>query len=737
MGKRINVKKLYLLCIVCYFLIGTSLYGQSSVARQWNELLLTGIRGDFARPTVHARNLMHLSIALYDTWAVFDNQATTYFLGKSVYGFDCPFEGIQSPQNLSAARTEAMSYAAYRIIYNRFLYSPRAFITIPAATQLLNDLGYDETITSTDYSTGSPAALGNYLAEQILKYGLQDGSNEGLGFENQYYQPANLPLEMDQSGNSIIMDPNRWQPLSLAEFIDQSGNPIPGGTPDFLSPEWGNVLPFALKETDLTTYTRDGSSYKVYHDPGLPPNIGINETWTDEYKWGFALVSAWGAHLDPADGVMIDISPASIGNNPPLPTSIPDYRSFYDFENGGDASQGHSINPKTGQPYTPQVVPRADYARVLAEFWADGPESETPPGHWFTILNYVNDHPQLIKKFRGQGELMDDLEWDVKSYFALAGAMHDAAISAWGIKGWYDYIRPVSAIRFMADHGQDSDPNAPNYHAEYGIPLTEGLIELVEIGDTLAGTNNENVGKVKLYTWKGPDYITNSDSTIAGVGWILGENWWPYQRPSFVTPPFAGYVSGHSTYSRAAAEVLTMLTGDEYFPGGLGEFHAPKNEFLVFEDGPSVDLTLQWATYRDASDQTSLSRIWGGIHPPADDIPGRLIGEKIGIAAFELAETYFTGKANLPTFEEEVTIFPNPLTTENNKLTIAINKDISTVEVNLYNIAGQKLWNKTTNIQSHLPYIIDLDFGHFPHGMYYLQLIGEDWNSTQKILIMK
>ena len=46
----------------------------------------------------------------------------------------------------------------------------------------------------------------------------------------------------------------------------------------------------------------------------------------------------------------------------------------------------------------------------------------------------------------------------------------------------------------------------------------------------------------------------------------------------------------------------------------------------MFEDGPSVDLTLQWATYRDAADQCSLSRIWGGIHPPADDIPGRLIG---------------------------------------------------------------------------------------------------------------
>lgn len=82
-----------------------------------------------------------------------------------------------------------------------------------------------------------------------------------------------------------------------------------------------------------------------------------------------------------------------------------------------------------------------------------------------------------------------------------------------------------------------------------------------------------------------------------------------------MSPPFAGYVSGHSTFSRAVAEVLTHATGDPFFPGGVGEFVAPRNDFLVFEDGPIVDVVLQWATYRDAADQCSLSRNWGGIHP--------------------------------------------------------------------------------------------------------------------------
>ena len=221
--------------------------------------------------------------------------------------------------------------------------------------------------------------------------------------------------------------------------------------------------------------------------------------------------------------------------------------------------------------------------------------------------------------------------------------MHDAAVTAWGIKGWYDYVRPISSLRAMADSGQSSVPNGTSYHMD-GIPLEPGYIEVVETSDALAGEDDEHVGKIKFLSWKGPTFITDPNVDEAGVDWILAENWWPYQRPTFVTPPFAGYISGHSTYSRSAAEVLTALTGDAYFPGGMSGFEVKANEFLVFEEGPSVDMTLQWATYRDASDQCSLSRIWGGIHPPADDIPGRLIGITIGTNAFNLAEKYFNNQ---------------------------------------------------------------------------------------------
>jgi hypothetical protein len=644
-GRNMNFRKtLISACLFASSLASEPAAAELSVARQWNDVLLSAIRNDLARPTVHARNLFHTSVVMYDTWAVFDSVAEPFLLGKRVDGFTCEFAGIRIPADRAAARAEAISFAAYRLLRHRFAHSPGAANSLREMDDLLSELGYDATMTSVDYTDGSPGALGNYVAECMINFGFQDGANEQGGYANTHYEPLNAPLAPDLHGNPGMLDPNRWQPLTFEVFIDQAGNIVTDQTPQFVSPEWGKVVPFSLEPSDRTIYERDGSEYWVYHDPGSPPFLDPLEggALSREFQWGFGLVALWSSQLDPADGVNWDISPASIGNIEDYPETFEEYRDFYDSLDGGDSGLGHPVNPHTNEPYKPQIVPRADYARVLAEFWADGPDSETPPGHWFTILNYVNDHPLLEKRFGGNGALLGDLEWDVKAYFILGGAVHDAAVTAWGIKGWYDYVRPISAIRYMADQGQSSDPARPNY-SPAGMPLIDGLIELVEVGDPLAGFRDRHVGKIKLFSWLGPDYIVDPETDVAGCGWIRAEDWWPYQRPTFVTPPFAGYVSGHSTFSRAAAEVLTLLTGDEFFPGGMGEFHAPKNEFLVFEDGPSVDVTLQWATYRDASDQTSLSRIWGGIHPPADDIPGRRIGAKIGPAAFHLAEAYFNG----------------------------------------------------------------------------------------------
>jgi Secretion system C-terminal sorting domain len=726
---KFTMKKTMLLSFFLVLMTGL-LQSRPSVARLWNETTLTAIRGDLARPTVHARNLFHISVVMYDAWAVYSETGDTYFLGKTLHGFTCEFSGTPRPIDIQAAQEEALSFAVYRLLRHRFDKSPGKENSFLKMDLLMDSLHYNRNNTSTNYKCG-PAELGNYLAQQIIEYGLQDGSNESDGYKSISYKPLNAPLVVEVPGNPDVTDLNRWQPLKLKQIIDQSGNPIPGNIQSALSPEWGKVLPFSLLPEDAVMNQRDGFDYWVYHDPGPPPSLDTSHTGglSEEFKWGHELVSVWSSHLDPNDGVLWDISPASVGNIQDYPTDIVSLRDFYDLLDGGDPGIGHSLNPKTGNPYPAQVVPRGDYTRVLAEFWADGPTSETPPGHWFSILNYVNDHPSLVKKIRGAGPLCDDLEWDVKSYFSLGGALHDVAVTAWGIKGWYDGSRPISALRGMAELGQSSDSTLSNYHPG-GLTLIPGYVEIIQPGDSLQGLSGQYIGEVKFLAWKGPNFVDDPEIDYAGVGWVRAKNWWPYQRPTFVTPPFAGYISGHSTYSRAGAEVLTALTGDAYFPGGLAEFHCKQNEYLVFEEGPSVDVTLQWATYRDASDQCSLSRIWGGIHPPFDDIPGRLIGMKIGVAAFAFAEKLFNTVKEQP-IAEGFNVFPNPT-----NCAVEINASYNgSMPLEVYSSDGKLVRSVSLEFSGNTAF---LNLGGLPNGTYLLiGFAGEkDKVFEEKVLLL-
>lgn len=718
-----------------------------SVAREWNEVLLEAIRNDFARPTIHARNLYHTSVVMYDAWAAYDTVASTLFLGKEMGGFPVPFNGVQAPIDpllLKKFREEAMSYAAYRLLTHRFENSPGASHSLFLMDSLFADLGFDKNKTSWNYASGDPAALGNYIAAYMINFGQQDGSNEINDYANLFYDEVNPPLDLTAPGNPDLIDPNRWQPLEFDTFVDQSGNLYLGGIPPCLSPEWGSVVPFSLTSEDLEILERDSEDWWVYHNPGHPPYLDTVDGGGDSdlYKWTFSLVSAWSSHLDPDDTTMWDISPNNIGNVPMemYPDSFSEYPSFYDFENGGDVSQGYEVNPATGLPYPVQMKKRGDYTRVLAEFWADGPDSETPPGHWHTILNAVMDYPEFNYRFKGEGEELDHLEYEVKAYLALGGAMHDVAISSWGVKGYYDYIRPISALRYMAKMGQSSDPNLPNYHPA-GIQLIPDFIEQVQIGDPLAGNNNQFVGTIKVKAWRGHNFISNSETDIAHVDWILARDWWPYQRPSFVTPPFPGFVSGHSTYSRAAAEVMTLLTGDEYFPGGVGRFVAPKNDFLVFEKGPSDTIVLEWAKYYDASDQCSLSRIWGGIHPPADDIKGRRIGHAIGIEAFNYAEALFLGEEDSITGVDDISpkrtsglhAYPNP--SADGRFNISLDgKCGSSIDFIVYDAFGRLVLNQTVSNDCRSS-LFEVNLTGQAKGIYLLVAQGKDFKSSQRLII--
>jgi hypothetical protein len=576
-----------------------------SAARRWDEALLDAIRRALPNPPVHARNLFHLSAAMWDAWATYDPTADGVF-----------FTEKHTASDVAQARSEAISYAAYRLLSARFIKAVGGSDSLSEFADVMDSLCYRLEVTST--LGDSPAAIGNRVAKTVLAAGLADGSNQAGGYANPDYQPVNGPLVVAGEG-ATMADPNRWQPLQIEHMISQNGIPVTNGVQVAIGTQWGGVTGFALPAARA-----NGTPI----DPGPPPLLGDPAT-DSSLKAQLVELIRDSSELDPADPTTVDISPGARGGNPL----------------GTNDGHGHTVNPATGEPYPPDVVKLADFGRVMAEFWADGPKSETPPGHWNMIANLVSDELAAHLRIGGAGQEVDRLQWDVKLYLAVNGAVHDAAIAAWGLKGRYDSSRPISLIRYMGGLGQSSDPGGPSYDPE-GLPLVPGLIEVITPLTIAPGGRHAALagheGEIAIKAWAGNP--ADPKTQVGGSAWILATRWVPYQLPTFVTPSFPGYASGHSTFSRAAAEVLTTFTGSEYFPGGVSGYTI-KAGSLKFEKGPTTDIRLEWATYYDASDQAGQSRLWGGIHIQADDFTGRIIGSQCGKQAWAFAARYYDGSA--------------------------------------------------------------------------------------------
>lgn len=220
-----------------------------------------------------------------------------------------------------------------------------------------------------------------------------------------------------------------------------------------------------------------------------------------------------------------------------------------------------------------------DREKVIAEYWADGPSSELPPGHWGLFAQFVS------------AKYAHNIDQDAKMFFAMHNAIFDAGIVAWHFKRKYDSVRPVTAVRFLKK------------------------------------------GKM-IQAWAGPG---------KGTQWIRGEDWVPYQAPSFITPPFAEYISGHSAFSRAGAEILRLFTGSESF--GASVTIAAGSSFVEPGLVPAQPITLSWPTLKEAADEAGLSRRYGGIHFEDGDENARLLAPHVAAQAWDKAQSYFAGTA--------------------------------------------------------------------------------------------
>jgi hypothetical protein len=389
-----------------------------------------------------------------------------------------------------------VSYAAFRVLMDVYPAQSNLF------TSAMTALGYAPNDTSLDQNT--PQGIGNLVAQNLLGFRHNDGSNQlgdmtdtnGMPVTTAYgdytgYQPINA--------TNAINDPNRWQPLVFSN----------GASPRWMAPHWKYVTPFALTNS------------AEFRPP--PPHRYVEGNRAKSRKY---------------------------------------------------VTQARQIVNMTAR--------LTDRQKMIVEYWADGPRSETPPGHWNLFAQFVSLR---------DGHTIDE---DAKMFFALNNAELDCSIAVWECKAFYDNQRPITAIHFLYE------------------------------------------GK-EIPTWRD----TNGNART-----VMGENWLPFQPNTFISPPFADYVSGHSTFSSAAAEVLKSYTGSDEL---RAKVTLPARSSKA--DGgqwPLQPVTLAWPTFTAAAKEAGISRRLGGIHFLQADVEAQKLGRKIGQECWEKAQTYFNGTATPP-----------------------------------------------------------------------------------------
>ncbi len=361
--------------------------GGHSVARVWDDAARAELQRGLAAPTTQARDLFHLSAAMWDAWAAYDAKADGYIVDPKATATD-----------VASAREAAISFAAYRVLLWRASYGANLEQTFGSLNATMRSLCYSDGFTSTTGTT--PAALGNRIAAAVIAYGRHDGSLEQQHYADPSYQPQNAPMVVSRPGASMH-DPTFWQPLAFGQVAAQGLAPNPAQVQRFVGAQWGHVRAFAMRSPI---------------DPGAPP---IGDSTSASYK-----------------RAAVDVIRATSG--------------------AGTALVGSS------------------------------------PVDWNARAR------------------TSSLASDVKLYFALNAALHDAAIAAYGAKRTYQAPRPISMIRYLSFESQ--------------LPLVPGVSELRN-GQVFVRTRN---------------------------GWVLGTRWTPISP----TPPSPGWVSDGSAFAAAAGAVL-------------------------------------------------------------------------------------------------------------------------------------------------------------------------------------
>lgn len=454
---------------------------QATVVSDWNAAALAEVRLSRALrngPPIVARALAIAHTCMYDAWAAYDDVAvgTTDTAGS---------RRRRAEERTDANKAEAISFAAYRCLGNLYpdgsLLPPLAQPSVRLQA-MLEHLGYrvDEACTTDDECRAADpttaAGIGSLAAQAVIDARRHDGSNQ---------------------------------------YGDLPPAPCPVFTP------WPHPCAAAVYGQTSTSPGRTGA-YAEYLADGYTPYVPVNplmgycnalvevcerQDVADPNHWQPLIFSNGQACLDSragteetCPGIQSFIAP-HWGRVTPFALS-----SASQFDDVAIIPSPDYL--KNSGRYQDDVSDMIRFSRILdtrrkliVEYWADGPSSELPPGHWGLFAQFVSERDAHT------------IDQDVKMFFAMHNASFDAGIVAWHIKRKYNGVRPITAVRY----------------AKQGQTIT---------------------------AWGGPG---------RPVERIPGEKWSPYNPGTNLTPAFPGYFSGHSVFSRSSATVLALFTGDDRF----------------------------------------------------------------------------------------------------------------------------------------------------------------------------
>ena len=235
-----------------------------------------------------------------------------------------------------------------------------------------------------------------------------------------------------------------------------------------------------------------------------------------------------------------------------------------------------------------------DLQKAEAEYW--GIWGMAPPPQLFELTKFFSDTNDLR---------LDD---DVKLFFVVANAILDASIATWDSKYVYDYIRPITAIH--------------------------------RLGDTKIKTwRPRSLPTVLAYSTPSTQESAVHESAIipAGTGEVRAADWEPY----LPTPPFPAYVSGHSAITAAWARAMELATGrpDLNLRKTIRHLYVEQREL-------AQPVTLDYPTFASAAEASGMSRIWAGVHWPADNERGQKLGRQVGEIVWQRAQQFILGTAS-------------------------------------------------------------------------------------------